>query len=106
MSYYHDDLARVHERGFDFHATSCAPGILAALAPVRERGGLVLELGCGGGHLTRHLVTAGHRVIATDASASMLAIARANVAGAEGIERLVLPDDPLPEMDAVVAKPR
>jgi precorrin-6B methylase 2 len=33
------------------------------------RGGLAVELGCGSGLLTRELVGAGHRVIATDASA-------------------------------------
>lgn len=101
--YYRDDLARIHELGFGFHAERCAPGILDALAPIRERGGVVLELGCGGGHLTRRLVAAGHRVIATDASASMLAIARVEAAGAEDLRRLVLPGDPLPEADAIVA---
>ncbi|MDJ0849059.1 MAG: class I SAM-dependent methyltransferase [Myxococcota bacterium] len=101
--YYRDDLARIHELGYGFHAERCAPGILAALAPVRERGGLVLELGCGGGHLTRRLVAAGYRVLATDASPSMLEIARVEVPQAEGLERVVLPDDPLPPADAVVS---
>jgi SAM-dependent methyltransferase len=101
--YYSDDLARIHHLGFGFHADRCAAGILAALAPIRERNGLVLELGCGGGHLTRHLLDAGHRVIATDASLSMLAIAQASLSGAEAIQQLILPDDPLPEADAIVA---
>jgi len=35
--YYRDDLALVHHRGFGFHADMCAPGIVALLAPVRER---------------------------------------------------------------------
>ena len=102
-SYYRDDLARVHHLGFGFHADRCAPGILAALTPIRDRNGLVLELGCGGGHLTRHLVAAGHRVIATDASPSMLAIARATTQGAEDIQQIILPDTPLPAADAIVA---
>ncbi len=101
--YYRDDLARVHHLGFGFHADRCAPGILARLAPVRDRQGLVLELGCGGGHLTRHLLNAGHRVIASDASPSMLAIARENAKEAESIEQIILPDEPLPEADAIVA---
>ncbi|MDQ3210654.1 MAG: class I SAM-dependent methyltransferase [Actinomycetota bacterium] len=50
-------------------------GILRLLEPVREREGLVVELGCGSGLLTRHLLDAGHRVIATDASPSMLDLA-------------------------------
>ena len=70
--YYRPDLALVHHLGFGFHAEACAPGILALLETVRERGGVVLELGCGSGLLTRHLVEAGHRVIATDASPAML----------------------------------
>ena len=51
MAYYSRDLALVHARGFGQHADRCAPGILALLSPVS--GGLVLELGCGSGALTR-----------------------------------------------------
>ena len=88
-AYYRDDLALVHHLGFGFHADACAPGILALLGPVRRRRGLVLELGCGSGLLTRHLLDAGHRVIATDASPSMLELARRHAPEAEGILRSV-----------------
>jgi SAM-dependent methyltransferase len=101
--YYRDDLAHVHQQGFGFHADRCAPGILAALAPIRERNGLVLELGCGGGHLTRHLLDAGHRVVASDASTAMLTIAIENISKVESFRQIILPDDPLPEADAIVA---
>ena len=101
--YYGRDLALVHHSGFGAHADACAPGVVARLEPVRRRGGLVLELGCGSGRLTRHLVDAGLRVIATDASPPMLDLARAFVPGAEETRLLVLPDDPLPEADAVVS---
>jgi SAM-dependent methyltransferase len=101
---YRRDLAAVHHRGFGFHAAACAPGILALLAPVRARRGLVLELGCGTGLLTRELVSAGHRVIATDASPAMLDVARDVLADrAQEVRQLTLPDDPLPEADAIVA---
>jgi SAM-dependent methyltransferase len=100
---YRDDLALVHHLGFGFHADACAPGILALLEPVLEREGLVLELGCGSGLLTRHLVSAGHRVIATDASSSMLDLARQHALGTEDIQQVVLPDDPLPVADAIVS---
>jgi SAM-dependent methyltransferase len=90
----------VHHRGFGFHADAIAPGILALLEPVR--GGLVLELGCGSGLLTRYLIEAGHRVVATDASPAMLALARETAPGAE-VWQLVLPDDPLPECEAVIS---
>jgi SAM-dependent methyltransferase len=101
--YYRHDLALVHHHGFGFHASACAPGVLRRLEPVLARNGLVLEIGCGSGLLTRHLVRAGHRVIATDASPAMLDIAR-DYLGAEAPElrRLALPADPLPEVDAIV----
>ena len=100
--YYRPDLALVHDRGFGFHADACAPGILELLAPVRERDGVVLELGCGSGHLTRHLVAAGHRVLATDASPAMLDLTRRNVPDAD-VQLLALPDDPVPGADAIVS---
>ncbi len=100
--YYRADLARVHHLGFGFHADACAPGILALLEPVRARAGLVVELGCGSGRLTRHLLDAGHRVLATDASPAMLDLARAHAPEAE-IRRLTLPTDAVPEADAVVS---
>jgi SAM-dependent methyltransferase len=56
--YYRSDLALVHDLGFGAHAERCAPGVLALLEPVRRRRGLVLELGCGTGLLTRLLVDA------------------------------------------------
>jgi SAM-dependent methyltransferase len=100
--YYRRDLARVHHLGYGFHADLCAPGLLSLLEPVRARGGLVLELGCGSGLLTRYLLDAGHRVIATDASPAMLELAAEYAAEAD-VRRLVLPDDPLPDADAVVS---
>jgi SAM-dependent methyltransferase len=101
--YYRRDLALVHHLGYGFHADLCAAGILKLLQPVRERNGLVLELGCGSGLLTRYLVDAGHRVIATDASPAMLDLARETVPDAERVSTLVLPDDPLPSADAIVS---
>ena len=92
----------VHHRGFGFHADDCAPGVLALLEPVRRRHGLVVEVGCGSGLLTRHLLDAGHRVVATDASPAMLELAREIASDAEEIRELVLPDDPIPPADAIV----
>jgi len=98
---YRHDLALVHERGFGFHGERCAPGVLALLEPVR--GGLVLEIGCGTGALTRNLLGAGHRVLATDASPAMLELAREALGPSAELARLTLPDDPLPEADAIVS---
>jgi SAM-dependent methyltransferase len=100
--YYRDDLAYVHDQGFGFHAEGCAPGLLALLEPVRQRQGVVLEIGCGSGLLTKLLVGGGHRVVATDASAAMLELTRAAVPGAERVGVLALPDDPVPAADAIV----
>jgi hypothetical protein len=63
MHYYQRDLAFVHDRGYGLHADRCAPGLLELLSGVGDPGGgLVLELGCGSGALTRHLLAAGLRV--------------------------------------------
>jgi SAM-dependent methyltransferase len=101
--YYRRPLALVHHLGFAAHAHACAPGILELLEPVRAARGLVVELGCGSGLLSRHLVDAGHRVVATDASPAMLELARDLVPDAEEIRALVLPDDPIPPADAIVS---
>jgi SAM-dependent methyltransferase len=101
--YYRDDLALVHHRGFGFHADMCAPGIVALLGPVRDRRGRVVELGCGSGLLTRHLLDAGHRVVATDASPAMLELAREAAPDAEDVRQVTLPDDPIPRADAIVS---
>lgn len=98
-AYYQRDLALIHDRGYGGHADRCAPGIVALLTP----GSLVLEAGCGSGALTRHLLAAGLRVIATDASADMLALARAALGGDADLRQLTLPGDPLPAVDAVVS---
>ena len=100
--YYRDDLALVHHLGFGFHADACAAGILKLLEPVRQRNGLVVEIGCGSGLLTAHLVDAGLRVIATDASEAMLNLAKSHAPGAGEIRRLSLPADPIPLADAIV----
>ena len=92
---YRRDLAEIHHRAFGFHADACAPAILALLEPAR--GGVILELSCGSGALTRHLRAAGHQVVATDASPAMVDLA------GDGARVLVLPDDPLPAADAVVS---
>ena len=101
--HYRADLARVHHLGFGSHADACARGVLALLASVREREGLVVELGCGSGHLTQHLLKGGHRVIATDASPAMLELARRQAPTVEDLRLLVLPDDPIPAADAIVS---
>jgi SAM-dependent methyltransferase len=100
MAYYRADLALVHHRGFGAHAENCAPGILELLAKVR--GGTVVELGAGSGLLTKALAAAGHRVIATDASSSMLALLEEQHLDGVQTQLIRLPA-PLPAADAIVS---
>jgi len=101
VHYYQRDLAFIHDQGYGLHADRCAPGILELLSCVGD--GLVLEFGCGSGALTRHLLAAGLRVVATDASADMLALARAALGASADLRLLALPGDPLPAADAIVS---
>ncbi len=104
MHYYQHDLAFIHDQGYGLYADRCAPGILELLSPLRDlRDGLVVELGCGSGALTRHLLAAGLRVVATDASADMLALAREALGPEADLRLLTLPGDPLPAADAIVS---
>src|SRR4051794_24934480 len=98
---YGPDLARIHDHGFTRHGMATAPGVLALIEGVRSRGGIVHEFGCGSGALTRYLVQAGHHVIASDASPAFVELARQRLPGVD-VRRIRLPDDPLPEADAVV----
>lgn len=100
--YYRRDLALVHHRGFAAHATTVAPSLLRLLAPLLESEGLVVEIGCGSGLLTRELIEAGHRVVATDASPAMLEVARKELGETADLRLVALPDDPLPPGDAIV----
>ncbi len=99
---YGPDLALIHHIGFSGYSDLCGPGVIEQLDAVLEKGSTVLELGCGSGGLTRHLIDAGYTVIATDASPDMLDIAREQVPEAD-VRRLTLPDDTLPSADAVVS---
>ncbi len=95
---YRNDLARIHDEGFGSYADSVAPGLLEILGDRTE----VLEVGCGSGALTKHLVAHGHEVLATDASRAMLDLAELHVPGAR-FEVLVLGQDPVPGTGSIVS---
>lgn len=97
---YRPNLAYIHHVAYGGYADAVAPGVLALLEP--HHGGTILELGCGSGALTRHLIEAGHDVIATDASEHMLDLARAEIPHGD-FRVLTLPHDPIPEADAIVS---
>ena len=98
MTYYGSQLAQIHHEQYGAYAETVSSGVLNR---VRDHVSIV-ELGAGSGALTRHLLQAGHRVRATDASPAMVALAREQVPEASP-EVLVLPDDPIPQADAIVA---
>ena len=98
MTYYQSELARIHHEAFGDYADLVASGLISRISDVRS----VVELGCGSGSLTRHLLSAGYDVFATDASPAMLELARKEVPEANP-RLLVLPGDSIPETEAVVA---
>ena len=98
MPYYQSELARIHHEAFGDYADLVADGVLSRIESAEH----LVELGCGSGSLTRHLLGAGHQVLATDASPAMLELAWDEVPEATP-RMLVLPDDPIPTADAIVA---
>lgn len=72
-------------------------GVLDLLAP--QAGERILDLGCGDGELTQHLVERGCRVVAVDASPEMIAAARARGLDARVVDGQAL--DFAAEFDAV-----
>ncbi len=76
---YGDDLAYIHDVAFGTFATDATPGLLALLEKRRILDGLIVDLGCGSGHLAKELVAAGYTVYGIDASPSMVALAKRRV---------------------------
>jgi len=88
----HDDGGEngpaVHRQRFDAVADSyqrARPGYPAELVARLDPPGEALEVGCGTGQLTTDLLARGHRVVAIDLGANLLALARAACPGAEFI---------------------
>jgi SAM-dependent methyltransferase len=76
---YRDDLAYIHDAGFGSIAREAASVLLDEL---RRRGvlrGLVIDLGCGSGILSRAVSDAGYDVLGIDLSPAMVALARRRV---------------------------
>jgi len=74
--FYADDLAFIHDAGFDGFANGIAPGILQHLRSAKVNDGLVVDLGCGSGIWAKHLLDAGYQVLGADLSPAMIALAR------------------------------
>lgn len=76
---YREDLAWIHHTGFREFAESASQGLLELLWKHEIHDGLVIDLGCGSGILSRELVQAGYDVLGIDASPSMIALAQETV---------------------------
>ena len=82
-SFYAADLAYVHDAGFLGFARRAAPGVVQRLRRHCRPGARVVEIGCGSGGLTSHLVQAGYRVLGVDISPAMIRLARRRAPGAK-----------------------
>jgi 2-polyprenyl-3-methyl-5-hydroxy-6-metoxy-1,4-benzoquinol methylase len=76
VTHYREELAWIHHTGFSEFSESAAPGILEILWKAGIRDGLIVEMGCGSGVLSRALTAAGFEVAGYDASRAMIDLAR------------------------------
>ena len=96
------DLAYIHDAGFGFHARAASEELLRALHRAGHEEGVVVDLGCGTGILSRIVAEAGYDVLGLDQSAQMLKIARRNAPQAR-FKRASFVDAQLPDCVAVAA---
>jgi len=73
---YQEDVAYIHDVGFDFYARGVAPELLKIFRRHGITKGLVIDLGCGSGIWARELIDAGYDVVGVDFSESMIRLAR------------------------------
>jgi len=80
---YGDDLAYIHNVGYDFHARGLAPALLSLLQKAGLSGSVVVDVGCGGGIWAEQLARAGYRPVGIDISPAMIALARQRMPSGE-----------------------
>ena len=66
---YRDDLAHIHDVGFGGFAQAAAPVLMEALRGGGIDRGLVIDLGCGSGILSRAIYLAGYDVLGVEQAA-------------------------------------
>ena len=99
---YQEDLAYIHDVGFDFYARGVAPELLKIFRRHGIAQGLVVDLGCGSGIWAGELIRAGYDVLVVDISESMIRLARKKAPQARLVRSSFL-DVPLPCCDAVTS---
>jgi SAM-dependent methyltransferase len=80
---YDEDLAYIHDVGYDFHARGLAPALLRLLKKTCPAGSLVVDLGCGSGIWTKQLAEAGYHPVGVDFSPAMIALAKRRLPSGE-----------------------
>jgi len=80
---YRNDLTHIHDTGFSGLAGAAGPVLVEALQAGGINNGLVIDLGCGSGILSRAIYQAGYDVLGIDISDAMIALARQRVPRAE-----------------------
>ena len=73
---YRSDVAYIHDSGFGHFALAAAPVPLDALKRGRFERGLVVDLGCGSGILSKDVSDAGNEVLGIAISDAMIALAQ------------------------------
>lgn len=101
-AFYGEDLAWIHDAGFSELARSAAPWIMKRIRSKGHEEGVVVELGCGSGHLLRAILDSGFDAVGIDQSSALLALARGNAPGAS-LQASPILDAKLPVCVAVVA---
>ncbi len=99
---YQEDLAYIHDVGFDFHARGAAKALLRIFTRHGISRGLVIDLGCGSGIWASELVRSGYDVLGVDQSAAMIRLARKKAPKAKFIRSSFL-DVRLPPCAAVTS---
>lgn len=99
---YQEDLAYIHDVGFDFYARGVAPELIKIFRRHGIRKGLVVDLGCGSGIWVRELTDAGYKVLGVDISEAMIRLARKKAPQAKFVCSSFL-DVQLPPCDVVTS---
>ena len=76
---YRDDLAYIHDAGFGRFAEAAAPILIEGLRKRDIKDGLVIDLGCGSGILSRVVSESGYDVLGIDISEAMVTLAQRRV---------------------------
>jgi SAM-dependent methyltransferase len=80
---YRTDLAYIHDAGFGHFALAAAPVLLQALKRAGVKRGLVVDLGCGSGILSKVVFDAGYDILGVDISDAMIALAQTRIPRAQ-----------------------